>query len=81
MTLIQQYNNFDNIIAHADEIKGKLGENIRNNAEQGRVSRDLAIIQTDVALPFKIDELEYKGYEFDKLNAFVDDYCNKAAVE
>lgn len=77
VTLIQQYNNFDNIIAHADEIKGKLGENIRNNAEQGRVSRDLAIIQTDVALPFKIDELEYKGYEFDKLNAFAQQFSLK----
>ncbi|MBO4286486.1 MAG: DNA polymerase I, partial [Bacilli bacterium] len=41
VTLIQEYQNFDNIIAHANEIKGKLGENIRNNAEQGRISRDL----------------------------------------
>ena len=75
--LIQQYENFDNIIAHADEIKGKLGENIRNNAEQGKVSRDLAIIQTDINLPFSIDELEYKGYEFDKLNAFAQQFSLK----
>lgn len=77
VTLIQQYQTFDNIIAHADEIKGKLGENIRNNAEQGRLSRDLAIIQTDIALPFSINELEYKGYEFDKLNAFAQQFSLK----
>ena len=68
--LIQDYGDFDNIIAHADEIKGKLGEAIRENQETGKISRDLAIIKTDIPLPFEISELQYTGYEFDKVNAF-----------
>ena len=71
--LIQDYGNFDNIIAHADQIKGKLGEAIRNNSQQGKISRDLAIIKKDIVLPFCVDELIYEGYEFDKIN----EYCQK----
>ena len=54
--LIQEYDNFDNIIAHAGEIKGKVGEALINDQEMGRLSRDLAIIKTDVPLPFTIDD-------------------------
>ena len=68
--LIEEYGSFDNIIAHADEIKGKLGESIRENAEIGRISRDLAIIQTGIELPFTLDDTIYQGFEFNKINEF-----------
>lgn len=72
--LIQDYGSFDNIIAHADEIKGKLGEAIRENKEIGTISRDLAIIRTDIELPFSLKETVYKGYEFNKINEFCQKY-------
>ena len=68
--LIQEYGSFDNIIAHASEIKGKLGEAIRDNVEIGTISRDLAIIQTNIELPFSLDETIYQGFEFNKINEF-----------
>lgn len=71
--LIEQYGSFDNIIAHASEIKGKLGENIIAHQDTGRLSRDLAIIKTDVPLPFEIKETLYQGYDFEKISA----YCQK----
>ena len=71
--LIEQYGSFDNIIAHASEIKGKLGENIIAHQDTGRLSRDLAIIKTDVPLPFDIKETLYQGYDFEKISA----YCQK----
>ena len=71
--LIQEYGSFDNIIAHASEIKGKLGEAIMADQETGRLSRDLAIIKTDVPLPFGIKETIYQGYDFTS----VSEYCQK----
>lgn len=72
--LIQDYGSFDNIIAHADEIKGKLGESIRDNKEIGTISRDLAIIQTNIELPFSLQDTIYHGYEFNKINEFCQKY-------
>ena len=71
--LIQEYGSFDNIIAHASEIKGKLGEAILADQETGRLSRDLAIIKTDVPLPFGINETIYQGYDFTS----VSEYCQR----
>ncbi len=71
--LIQDYGSFDNIIEHVDEIKGKLGENIKNNVQIGTISRDLAIIQTNIDLPFDLNATVYKGYEFNKIS----DFCQK----
>ena len=78
--LIEEYGDFDNIIAHADEIKGKLGETIKANQEMGRISRDLAIIQTDIELPFDIKDTEYQGYDFQTINEFCQKYGLKQFI-
>ena len=72
--LIQNYGSFDEIIAHVDEIKGKLGENIKANQEIGRISRDLAIIKTDIELPFTLKDTEYQGYSFSEIAEFCKKY-------
>ncbi|MBO6261578.1 MAG: DNA polymerase I [Bacilli bacterium] len=72
--LIQEYGSFDNIIAHASEIKGKIGEAIINDQDSGRLSRDLAIIKTDVPLPFNIKDTIYQGYEFTAISEFCQKY-------
>ena len=72
--LIEEYGSFDNIIAHADEIKGKVGEMIKEHGDIGRISRDLAIIKTDIELPFDISDTEYKGYDFPTINEFCQRY-------
>ena len=75
--LIQEYDNFDNIIAHADEIKGKVGEALKEDQEMGRLSRDLAIIKTDVPIPFTVDDTIYRGYEF----SVISDFCQKYGLK
>ena len=75
--LIQEYGTFDEIIAHADEIKGKVGEAIKAEQEMGRLSRDLAIIKTDVPLPFTIKDTLYEGYDF----AVISDFCQKYGLK
>jgi len=49
---LQEFGTLDTLIAKADEIKGKAGENLRANLEQLRLSRELATIKLDVALEF-----------------------------
>jgi DNA polymerase-1 len=47
---LQQYGSLDKLMEHADEIKGKIGENLRATLEQLPLSRVLATIKLDVAL-------------------------------
>ncbi len=75
--LIQEYGSFDNIVANASNITGKVGDAIKNNAEIGRVSRDLAIILTDLDLPFTTEDLVYTGYDFKEIN----DFCQKYGLK
>ena len=72
--LITEYQNFDNIINHADEIGGRIGNSLKENQELGRLCRDLAIIKTDIELPFDIDDTIYNGYSFDKISEFAKKY-------
>ena len=75
--LIQEYGSFDEIIAHASEIKGKIGQAIIDNQEIGRISRDLAIIQTNIDLPFSVEDTIYQGYTFKNIN----DFCQKYGLK
>ena len=78
--LIQEYGSFDEIVAHAEEIKGKMGETIRDNQEIGRISRDLAVIRTNIDLPFTVEETEYQGYDFQTINEFCQKYGLKQFI-
>ena len=71
--LIKDYGSFDNIIEHAEEIKGKIGENLVQFKDQGTLSRDLAIIQTNIELPFGVQDTLYQGYDFKSIS----DFCQK----
>ncbi|GAC1588164.1 MAG: DNA polymerase I [Hymenobacter sp.] len=56
-TLIQKYGSVENLLAHVDELKGKQQENVRNFAEQGLLSKELATIHVNVPLDFEADKL------------------------
>ncbi|MGQ7300639.1 DNA polymerase I [Marinobacter nauticus] len=73
---LQSYDNLDNLIEHADEIKGKIGEYLREATDTLPLSRELATIRTDVELEFGLEDLQerqqddanllelFKEYEF-----------------
>ncbi len=52
--LLAEYGSLENVLANAENIKGKLGEKIRDNAELGLLSKKLATIILDV--PVELDE-------------------------
>jgi DNA polymerase-1 len=67
--LIIEYGSMENMFAHADEIKGKLGENIRNFKEQGLLSKKLARIITDVPIEFNEVDITRDPIDQEKLKA------------
>jgi DNA polymerase-1 len=54
---LQQFGDLDQILARADEVKGKVGENLRNTLDQLPLSRELATIRTDVPLDLHITDV------------------------
>ncbi len=58
--LVRQYGDLDNLYAHADEIKGKRGENLRNAREQAYLSRHLVTLDCDVPMKIDYDALNLK---------------------
>ena len=64
---LKQYETLDNLIAHADEIKGKVGESLRENLDQLPLSRELTTIKCDVELDQSINELAMRPAQMDKL--------------
>ncbi|VAW54710.1 DNA polymerase I [hydrothermal vent metagenome] len=64
---LKQYETLDNLVAHADEIKGKVGESLRENLEQLPLSRELTTIKCDVELEHAISALTMRPPQLDKL--------------
>lgn len=52
--LLQQYGTLENIIAHAGEVKGKLGEKLAAGQEQARFCKELATIRRDAPVAFAL---------------------------
>jgi DNA polymerase-1 len=67
--LIEQYGSLEGVIAHADEVKGVVGENLRKVAQWLPTGRRLLTVKTDVELPFEMESLVDKGPDVEKLAA------------
>ncbi|MBT8118160.1 MAG: DNA polymerase I [Gammaproteobacteria bacterium] len=70
---LKQYETLDNLVAHADEIKGKVGESLRDNLEQLPLSRELTTIKCDVELDHDIAELAMREPQLEKLKQMYTD--------
>jgi DNA polymerase-1 len=67
--LIEQYGSLEGVIAHAGEVKGVVGENLRRVKDWLPTGRQLLTVKTDVALPFEMESLVDKGPDAEKLAA------------
>jgi len=54
---LNEYGSLDELVKRADEVKGKVGEKLRDNLDQLELSRELATIKLDVELEFGPKEL------------------------
>ena len=64
---LNEYDTLDNIIAHAGEIKGKIGEKLRSNLDRLPLSKQLATIKCDVALDVVPTDLKQHMPDIDAL--------------
>ena len=67
--LINEYGSLDALMAQADSVKGKLGENLRGALEQLPLSRELVTIRLDVDLPAGLADLTIGDADEEKLRA------------
>ncbi|MGN6600954.1 MAG: DNA polymerase I [Ginsengibacter sp.] len=65
--LLAQYDSVENILADAENIKGALGEKIRNGKEMAILSKKLATIITDVPCQFHEEDFRVKAYNAEAL--------------
>lgn len=54
--LITQFGSIDNMLAHTDEIKGKLREKVEGAVDDIRMSQFLATIRTDVPIALDLEK-------------------------
>jgi len=64
---LQDYGSLDGVISHADEIGGKVGENLRASLNQIPLSRQLATIKCDVELDQGPQQLKRQSPDEDRL--------------
>ena len=67
--LITQYGSLDEVIAHADEVKGKMGENLRAHIDDALLSRKVATIRTDAPVELDFDETSFPAFSADEVSA------------
>ncbi|PKR82055.1 DNA polymerase I [Brumimicrobium salinarum] len=65
--LVQKYGSMEGLFDHIDELKGKQKENVTNFQEQGKMSKSLATIITDVDVKFDPEDLEICPHDEDKI--------------
>ncbi|WP_059754424.1 DNA polymerase I [Thiobacillus denitrificans] len=71
---LTEYGTLDKLMAHADEIKGVVGDNLRAARDWLPQARALLTIKMDVALPFDFDDLVLKPRDTDALRALFERY-------
>jgi len=66
--LLEKYGDLDGIIAHIDELKGRQKTALESHLDDARLSRELATIDLNVALPFELDDLRLTPPDASELN-------------
>ncbi len=71
---LTEFDSLTGVMANADQVKGKVGENLRASLEFLPMSYDLATIRQHLELPKKIDELEQADRDLEGLQKYYLEY-------
>ncbi len=69
-----EHGSLTEVIANADKVKGKIGENLRSALEQLPLSYELATIKLDVELEQHASDLQPKAADIEKLKELYETY-------
>ena len=75
---LAQFGTLDNVVAHADEIGGVVGANLRESLDWLPTARGLLTIKCDVELPVKLNELGLKVQDAAKLDVLFENFDFKS---
>lgn len=64
---LEEYTNLDQLVEHAHDIKGKIGDYLRQSLNHLPLSKQLVTIKTDVLLPVTLSDLKAKRANHDLL--------------
>ena len=78
---LNQYGSLDEVIANADAVKGKIGDNLRASLEQLPLSRELTTIRCDVELTVGVADLVPTPPDTEKLREYFARYEFKPWLE
>ena len=73
LKLLADYDSVEGVLAHVDEIKGKLHDNLVEFADQARMSKVLATIKTDEEIALTVEQMSRKPI-YEKQVAFFQKY-------
>jgi DNA polymerase-1 len=65
--LVNEYGSVEALVSRADELKGKLGENVRAAGDRLALNKDLARIVTDLELGFSPEQCEMGEWDPDQV--------------
>ncbi|NUK25902.1 DNA polymerase I [Streptomyces lunaelactis] len=69
---ISQFGSFTELVERADEVKGKVGQALRDHLESVKLNRHLTELVRDVELPKPVMDLERKPYDRTALKGFLE---------
>ncbi len=75
---LTQYGTLDNLLAHADEVGGAVGDNLRAARDWLPTGRRLVTVKCDVALDRKFDELAAPAANIEKMKALFERFGFKS---
>ena len=67
LKLLQQYDTIDNLYSHIDEVKGAVGNKLRDGIDNAFMSKDIATIFREVPVDISFDDIKYSSNISDKL--------------
>ena len=78
---LAEYGTLDKVMAHADDIKGKIGDNLRAALGRLPLNRELVTIKTDVALEGNAQSLGLRAPDADALRQLYQRYGMNQALK
>ncbi|MDN5569741.1 MAG: DNA polymerase I [Propionibacteriaceae bacterium] len=69
---LSEYDGLDNLLGHADAVRGKAGDGLRENLEGVRRNRRLNALVRDLDLPIGLGELERRDWDREAVHALFD---------
>ncbi len=61
--LLNEWGSLDELLENADKVKGKMGERLREHAEDARISRAVATIRRDAPVEIELDSVKFPSFE------------------